>query len=94
MEATEKVYHPPFVYQSQFQEMLKKQGYHIKEQTLCQDRLILNKELCPAGLIHENLSTLKISTIIHTPEGRTLDKLLTEWNPEGKNDDKELCGEA
>ncbi len=94
MEPTEKVYHLQFEHESQFREMLQKQGYTIKEETSFQYGLILNKDLYPAGRIHENLSTLKICTIIHTPEGRTLDKVLAEWIPEGKNDEKELGGEA
>jgi len=72
MEPFEKSYHLPFESESRFREMLQKNGYTLKE-----GRLIYKKNQSVGSLICWTVAV----NVLHS-EGQTLDKILSEWNPE------------
>jgi len=76
MEPFEKSYHLTFGIESRFREMLQRNGYIIKK-----SGQIYKENQFIGGLICYTV----IVNVLHQ-EGRTLDKLLTEWNPEEKGE--------
>ena len=92
MEPTEKVYGLQLEHEPELIEMLGKKGYHFIEQkySYSHSLLIFDKNGAVAGETYVSI----ISAFITTPEGRTLDELLAEWNPEQNEDKTDVGGEA